>query len=72
MARYSQAHNIAAQKYIKKSYDAITFRMRKDSDLNKDTLQELAVTSGESVNEYITKAILQRAEAEKALKHPGL
>ena len=68
MAGYSEARNRATQKYVKNNYDTIVFRMRKDGDLNKDALQELAKTSGEAVNEYITKAILQRAEAEKIPK----
>lgn len=63
--KYSEAANKATQRYQKKTYDRVSFRLRKDSELNSETLTEIATAAGESVNEYILNAVKMRIESEK-------
>lgn len=64
MARYSEAHNKATQRYIKKAYDSTLFRFPKG--YLEETLKPAAARAGESVNAYVQKAIADRIERENA------
>lgn len=50
MARYSEAHNRASQKYNKKSYDVITVRVPKG---DRDKYKRIAESKGTSLNSLI-------------------
>lgn len=63
--KYSEAANKATQRYQKKTYDRVSFRLRKDADLTYGELVEIAAAAGESVNEYILNAVKMRIESEK-------
>lgn len=60
----SEAQIRANNKYDNKTYDKIYFRTRKDSKITRERLNEYAKARGESLNEFITKSILQRLERE--------
>lgn len=49
--------------FIKQAYDRINLTIPKGQ---KDVIQAVAAEHGESVNEYIKKAIAQRMEREQA------
>lgn len=51
---YTQAQNKASQKYNKKAYDVITYRVQKGK---REELQSKAEKKGLSLNQYITNAI---------------
>lgn len=60
-----EARRRASNKYNAKTFDSITFRIRKDNDIiSADKLREAAEASGESLNTYILNAIADRMEAE--------
>ena len=61
----SEAQMRAVRKYDNKTYERIYFRARKDSEITRDCLNKYAKARGESLNEFITKSILQRLEREK-------
>lgn len=61
MARYSEAHNRASQKYQKNNYERIALSLPKG---NKDTWKAAADAAGESLTEYIRKAVEARMAAE--------
>lgn len=62
----------ATSKYQAKTYDKILLRIRKDADgLTRDKIQQAADAAGESVNEYILKAVSNRISEETA-KHTYL
>lgn len=65
MSKYTQSQNKAVQRYQKKAYDRISFRLRKDGELNYDVLAEKAAEAGESMNEYVMNAVRMRIESEK-------
>lgn len=54
MARYSEAHNKATQRYIKKAYDEIKIRVPKGK---KEEYRQKAETEGKSLNQYIVDKI---------------
>ncbi len=54
MARYSEAHNKATQKYIKNNYDEIKIRIPKGM---KDEYKAMAEASGKSLNQFIIDAV---------------
>lgn len=56
----SDAQKKATTKYESKTYDKICLRIRKDSDLTRETIQKAADSVGESVNVFIMNAIKQR------------
>ena len=53
----SEAQKRAKNKYNKKAYETILYRIRRDGDITRDAIQEAAAAAGLSVNEYITEAI---------------
>lgn len=59
-SRYNEKLNKINQAYIKKSYDDLRIRLRKDAELNKTVVEEEAKKRGESVNAYVLKAIAER------------
>lgn len=59
-ARYSEAQNKATQKYIHKSYDQISIRVRKDGDTTRETIQRAADLAGLSLNAYILEAVNEK------------
>ena len=65
MARYSEAQNKATQKYQKKAYENINFRLRKGETPTKEDISAAADAVGESVNGYIKEAIKQRIKSGK-------
>ena len=62
---YTQAQNKATQKYVKKSYDVLTIRTRKDDEINKSVIADNAAKVDESINEYVINAVKQRIESGK-------
>ena len=57
---YTQAQNKATQKYIKKNYDELRIRVRKDDEINKTVIAEKANEVNESINEFVLNAVKQR------------
>lgn len=60
----TRAHIQATTRYEHKAYDKITVRLRKDGELTRDTVAACASACGESLNEYVIKAIIARMEKE--------
>lgn len=58
----SDARRRANEKYNAKAYEEIKIRVKKGQ---KDIIKAAADKSGDSLNEYINKAILQRMEQEQ-------
>ena len=63
-SRYNEKLNKINQAYIKKSYDDLRIRLRKDAELNKNFVEEEAKKHGESVNAYVLKAIAERIDRD--------
>lgn len=61
MARYSEAHNKASQKYQKSHYERVALSLPIGT---KDEWKESAEVAGESLAEYIKKAVEMRRKAE--------
>lgn len=59
-SRYSEAQNKATQKYIHKSYDQISIRVRKDGDITRESIQKAADRAGLSLNAYIMEAVKEK------------
>lgn len=57
MAPATRAHIKATTKYEAKAYDKILLRLRKDSDITRETITAAAEAAGQSVNAYILEAI---------------
>lgn len=53
------------ERYNAKVYDRVALRLRKDRPTNKAAALEAAAEAGESLNEYVEKAIAQRMEREE-------
>ena len=53
----SEAQKRAKNKYNKKAYETILYRIRRDGDITREAIQKAAAGTGLSVNEYITEAI---------------
>ena len=56
MARYSEAHNKATQRYIKKAYDEVKIRVPKGK---REEYQKMAAAEGKSLNQFIIDRIEQ-------------
>lgn len=61
MARYSEAHNKASQKYQKANYERIALSLPKGY---KDRWKESAEARGESLAEFIRIAVEMRIKSE--------
>ena len=62
-SKISKAQQKAVNKYVKNNYDRINVTFPKGQ---KDVIRQVAETSGESLNNYIRKAVNQRMEREYA------
>lgn len=58
----SRARVKANNKWNKKAYDAITFRMKKGE---KEVISEHVKSTGESINSFIIRAIMTQIELDK-------
>lgn len=61
MARYSEAHNKASQKYQKSHYERVALSLPIGI---KDEWKKSADDAGESLAEYIRKAVEMRRKSE--------
>jgi len=61
----SKAHLRATTKYESKAYEKVSLRIRRDGSngISREDIQREAEKRGESVNEFIIKAIKERIEA---------
>lgn len=62
----SEARYKANKRYDKKTYDNVLVKVRKDSDLTLAMIKEHASNQGESTNGFITRAIRETIERDKA------
>lgn len=62
----TEAHIRATTKCESKAYDKILLRLRKDSDINKESITKAAENAGMSLNGYILDAIQDKMEGNKA------
>lgn len=53
----TKAKQRADQKWEAKAYDKILIRLRKDSDLTREAIQEAATRAGLSLNAFIVEAV---------------
>ena len=56
----SEAQRRATLKYRKKAYKTFLLKFRTDRTPTKEEVEQAAAERGESVHEFITKAILER------------
>lgn len=61
----TKAHAKATQKWEGKALDKVCLRIRKDGDLTRDMISEIASKQGESLNQFIMTAIQERIERLK-------
>lgn len=59
-AKNSRAKIKANAKYDAKTYDRMSFRLRKGDDISKEELTRYANECGESLNQFILNAIYER------------
>ena len=59
----SKAQQAAVNKYVKNKYDRVLLTMPKG---RKDTIQVHAQATGESVNAFINRAVLETMERDRA------
>lgn len=59
--KVSKAQQAAVNKYVRKNYDRILLTLKKG---RKDDIKAAAAAAGESVNEYIMKAVDARIDSE--------
>lgn len=62
----SKAHIEATGRYEKKTYDNIRFRIRKDAELNGDTIRTHAEARGESINGFLLRAVTETIERDNS------
>lgn len=65
MAVSSRARIEANDRYNKKAYDNVQFRVRKDSMLNGDAIKAYAVSRGESLSAFLLRAVTETIERDK-------
>ena len=65
MAKYTAAQNRASQKYQKNNYERIALSLPKG---NKEKMKAAADAAGESLTEYIRKAVQMRMQSEADAK----
>ena len=63
----SEAQRRANLKYRKKAYDTFLLRLRQDRTPTKEEIERAATNQGESLHEFIIKAIRERLERVKSL-----
>ena len=59
-----QAKQAANNRWNKKAYDAITFRMKKGE---KELISDHIKSTGESINSFIVRAIMTQIEIDKQI-----
>ena len=59
------AQKRANLKFEAKAYDRLNLRIRKDGDLTRKDIQRSADAKGESLNQYILKAVEMRMQADR-------
>lgn len=61
----TEAQKRANLKFEAKAYDRLNLRIRKDGDLTRKDIQRSADAKGESLNQYILKAVEMRMQADR-------
>lgn len=61
----SKAKAEADARFNKKAYEQIAFILRRDADVNADTVRAHAETMGESVNAFLKRAVIAMMEHDK-------
>ena len=62
----SAAKAEADARYNKKAYQQIAFIMRRDAAVNADMIKAHAAKMGESVNGFLTRAVMEAIERDNA------
>ncbi len=62
----SKAKAEADARFNKKAYERIAFELRRDAEINGDTIRTHAVARGESVNGFLKRAVAQTIERDNA------
>ena len=65
VAKTSQAKLDANARYLKKAYEPIPFKVRRDSELNGDAIRAHAAERGESLNGFIKRAVAETIERDR-------
>lgn len=60
----TKAHIRATARTEKKIYDKLLIRIRKDSDLTRDMIAEIAEGKGLSLNAYFLQAVREKMDRE--------
>jgi uncharacterized protein (DUF1778 family) len=60
----TDAQKRANLKFEAKAYDRLNLRIRKDGDLTRNDIQKSANAKGESLNQYILKAVEMRMKSD--------
>ena len=58
----TEAQKKATNKYNKKTYDTILYRIRRDGPISKEAITAAAAAAGMSINEFITEAIKDKLQ----------
>jgi predicted HicB family RNase H-like nuclease len=61
----TKAHIRATTKYENKALDKVCLRIRKDGDLTREMIAEMAEKQGESLNQFIMTAVRERIDRIK-------
>ncbi|MCD8237713.1 MAG: hypothetical protein LUC92_00005 [Clostridiales bacterium] len=64
-----EAHSRAVAKYTKNNYDRIDFKMTKESGLKAKLTDHVSVT-GESINQFITRAVIETISRDEEKAQP--
>lgn len=62
----SKAKIEANERYNKKAYDRIHLSIRKDAELNGDTIRTHAEARGESINGFLLRAVTETIERDNS------
>ena len=60
----TEAQKRANAKYESKAYSKVLLRLRNDTEPTRDSITMCAQACGESLNEYIIKAVIARMEKQ--------
>ena len=60
----TESQRRATAKYESKTYSKVLLRLRNDTEPTRDSVTEAARACGESLNEYILKAVIARMEKQ--------
>lgn len=59
----TEAQARATAKWERKTYDKVLLRIRNDGTVTRDMISQAAEACGESLNEYVLKAIKMRMDS---------